>query len=106
MINPQLLQYVRAQRASGVSKEDISKALSSGGWSAADAAEAFQAIEGVSVAPPQPKPISPPAPVVQPRPVYAPKIKKRRVWPWFILIFIAFVAGVAWGGYIDTPSIA
>jgi len=44
MINPQLLNYVRAQRAAGVSKEEIIKALAGGGWSALDAQEAFAAL--------------------------------------------------------------
>lgn len=76
MINPQLLNYVRAQRAAGVPKEEIIKALSGGGWSAQDAQEAFAAIEGVQVPPQPPKPMPPPivqtpapAPVAQPRPV-------------------------------------
>ena len=74
MINPQLLNYVRAQRAAGISKEEIIKALGGGGWSAQDAGEAFAAIEGVQVPPaPRPAPLPPvaaptPAPVPQPRP--------------------------------------
>ncbi|MDP4020960.1 MAG: hypothetical protein Q8P58_02900 [Candidatus Adlerbacteria bacterium] len=62
MVNPQLLQYVRTQRAAGVSKEDIIKALAGGGWSAADALEAFTTIE----APPPPPPMTPKPPPVQP----------------------------------------
>ncbi len=76
MINPQLLNYVRAQRAAGVQREEIIKALAGGGWSAQDAQEAFAAIEGVQVPPVTPKPVPPPAPVTpvstpapQPRPV-------------------------------------
>ena len=80
MINPQLLNYVRAQRAAGVSKEEIIKALAGGGWSALDAQEAFAALEGVTVPPAAPRsappltqaPVQTPAP--QPRPVaQAPK---------------------------------
>jgi len=75
MINPQLLNYVRAQRQAGVPKEEIIKALSGGGWSAADAQDAFAAIEGVQVPPVSPKPPAPPVitpaptPTPQPRPV-------------------------------------
>ncbi len=66
MINPQLLNYVRAQRAAGVSREDIINALAGGGWSAQDANEAFAAIEGVQVPPAAPKPPPPPAQPIQP----------------------------------------
>lgn len=82
MVNPQLLQYVRAQRTAGISKEDIIKALAGGGWSASDAQEAFAAIDGPPPAPLAPKPPAPPpvqtsapaamsamSPAVQPRPV-------------------------------------
>ena len=58
MINPQLLDYVRAQRATGLSKDAITQALAAGGWSAQDANEAFMAIEGVKT-PPPPPPTSP-----------------------------------------------
>ncbi len=54
MINPQLLEYVRAQRASGLSKDAITQALAAGGWTAQDANEAFMAIEGVKTPPPPP----------------------------------------------------
>lgn len=72
MINPQLLNYVRAQRAAGVSKEEIIKALGGGGWSAQDAVEAFAAIEGVQV-PPAPRPAPPPPPVAAPTPAPQPR---------------------------------
>jgi hypothetical protein len=61
MINPQLLEYVRAQRAAGLSKDAITQALATGGWSAQDANEAFMAIEGVKTPPPPPP--SAPGPV-------------------------------------------
>src|SRR3989344_2722817 len=63
MVNPQLLQYVRAQKAAGVSKEDIVKALSGGGWTAQDAQEAFAAIDApppvLAQKPPPPPPQMP-----------------------------------------------
>jgi hypothetical protein len=65
MVNPQLLQYVRAQRAAGVSKEDIVKALATGGWSAQDANEAFAALD---VPPPPTAPKPPPPPPMQTTP--------------------------------------
>ncbi len=71
MINPQLLEYVRAQRANGLSKEAIIQALSAGGWTAADVNEAMMAIDGVKTPPPPP-----PAPEqfkpVQPRTIIPP----------------------------------
>ena len=120
MVNPQLLQYVRAQRAAGVSKEDVIKALGGGGWSATDAQEAFAAIEAPPPPPaaPRPAPLPPvtpapiqprPAPiatavpqpaamtmrpqptaVVQPRPSYAPQPRRRSRWPWVLLFLIIF----------------
>lgn len=75
MINPQLLNYVRAQRQAGVPREEIIKALAGGGWSATDAQDAFAAIEGVQVPPVAPKPVPPPmttpapTPAPQPRPI-------------------------------------
>ena len=67
MVSPQLLQYVRAQRAAGISKEEIIKALAGGGWSAADAQEAFAAIEAPAASPMAPKPPPPPT-AVAPKP--------------------------------------
>lgn len=132
MINPQLLNYVRAQRSAGVPKEEIIRALSGGGWSAQDANEAFAAIEGVQVPPaaprpapppitpapqpvvqqpivqqpaPQPHPIQPISPRVQPvatvqqRSVYSP-VRKRRVWPWLLLLVIFLFGGIAGGAYL------
>lgn len=141
MINPQLLNYVRAQRQAGVSKEAITKALAGGGWSAQDAEEAFAAIEGVTVPPQPPRPAPAPAPatkptpqpqvqvrpvqptqpvqamapqpapamaqtsvriqpqaVVQRTPAYA-QVKKRRVWPWLLLLIIFLFGGFAAGAY-------
>ncbi|HVV15495.1 MAG TPA: hypothetical protein VHD55_03805 [Candidatus Paceibacterota bacterium] len=63
MINPQLLDYVRAQRASGLSKEAITQALAQGGWTQQDVAEAFMAIDGVQTPPPPPPPPATPGPV-------------------------------------------
>lgn len=57
MINPQLLEYVRAQRTAGLSKEAIVQALAQGGWTPQDVNEAFMAIDGV-----QTPPVPPPAP--------------------------------------------
>jgi hypothetical protein len=146
MINPQLLNYVRAQRQAGVAKEEIIKALAGGGWSAQDAQEAFAAIEGVQVPPQPPKPMPPPvitpapAPVTQPRPMQpvAPQgamqppagmqpvqpavqpvqtsvriqpqpvvqrqpvytqVKKRRVWPWMLLLVLFLIGGFVGGAY-------
>lgn len=143
MVNPQLLTYVRAQRAAGVSKEEIVKALAGGGWSAVDAQEAFAAIDGPPAPPPAPKPVTPPvttapatppastmstmspamqsrpamtpmqtppmqpvsmrpqpAAVVQPRPVYAPAVKRRAKWPWVLLfLIIFFILGLGVGAY-------
>lgn len=128
MVNPQLLQYVRAQRTAGVSKEDIIKALAGGGWSAQDAQEAFAAVE-TPQPPVAPRPVPPPAPVVapqpvqvrsaptmvvtpqplssrmqpaavvQPRPGYTPQPKKRR-WPWvFFGLLLFFILGAGAGAY-------
>lgn len=139
MINPQLLNYVRAQRQAGVSKEDIIKALAGGGWSAQDAQEAFAALEGVQVPPsaaPNPplqpaqasqsvspavrqpatatspvQPIEPrssiriqPQPVVQPRPVYAQAIPRRRFFPVFLLSLLCTLGGFAGGAYLVLES--
>jgi len=125
MINPQLLNYVRAQRQAGVPKEEIIKALSGGGWSAADAQDAFAAIEGVQVPPVSPKPPAPPVitpappqpmaqpvsqplqatirtqpqPVVQRQPVYAQVVKKRRIGPWIFMLFLFLIIGFIGGAY-------
>lgn len=70
MTNPQLLEYVRVQRANGLSKEAIIQALSAGGWTAADVNEAMMAIDGVTTPPPPPPP---PASVpMQPRTIIPP----------------------------------
>ena len=72
MINPQLLDYVRAQRAAGLSKDAITQALAAGGWTTQDANEAFMAIEGVKT-PPPPPPASPATPgPVAPRVITPP----------------------------------
>ena len=132
MVNPQLLQYVRAQRAAGVSKEDIIKALGGGGWSATDAQEAFAVIEAppppaaprpaplppVTPAPVQqrPTPIAAPQPaamtvrpqsaaVIQPRPSYAPQPRRRSRWPWVLLfLIIFFVLGMGAGAYVAVTN--
>jgi len=41
MITPQLIDFVRKQRATGISKADIEKSLAQNGWTPADIAEAF-----------------------------------------------------------------
>ncbi len=69
MINQQLLEYVRAQKSTGLSREAITQALASGGWTADDVREAFMAIDGVST-PPAPTP--PPPQQVAPRVVVPP----------------------------------
>lgn len=64
MINPQLLEYVRAQRSAGLSKDAIVQALAQGGWTPQDVNEAFMAIDGVQTPPPPPPAPAPVAPRV------------------------------------------
>jgi hypothetical protein len=64
MINQQLLEYVRAQRAAGLPKEAIIQALAAGGWTTQDVNEAFMAIDGVRTPPPPPPPVQPVTPRV------------------------------------------
>ena len=136
MINPQLLEYIRAQRAAGLSKDAITQALAAGGWNSQDANEAFMAIEGVKTPPPPPpaapgpaapRTITPPPTTpamqqpmggqmqpmggqmgttppaaVQPRPMMAASelstapggVKKRRKWPWILLIILLVIIGL------------
>jgi hypothetical protein len=121
MINQQLLDYVRAQRSAGLSKEAITQALSAGGWTPNDVNEAFMAIEGVRTPPPPPGPplqpivprtiVPPPgAPMPQStpqmvqRPIVAASefstapmgVRRRRVWPLltFFIIILLIVGGV------------
>ncbi|HVZ76093.1 MAG TPA: hypothetical protein VG934_02355 [Candidatus Paceibacterota bacterium] len=76
MINPQLLEYVRAQRAAGLSKEVITQALAAGGWTPGDVTEAFMAIDGVqkppTPPPPAPAPVAPAPRAVTPPPMGMP----------------------------------
>jgi hypothetical protein len=117
MINEQVLAYIRAELAQGVSREAIKKALSTGGWSETDMTEAFGAIDGVKK--PTPPPPPPPAPmrpvsispVRQPVPSIstissAPVMERRRkVWPLVLLLFILILLGVAAAAYFLYPSL-
>ncbi len=58
MANQQLVDYIKAQRAAGVSRPDLDKALTTAGWSAADMASAYAAADGIV----PPAPVSAPAP--------------------------------------------
>ncbi len=73
MINPQLVEYVRVQRANGLSKEAILQALAAGGWTPADVQEAMAALDGVKM---PPTAVPPPAPSsgtpLQPRVIVPP----------------------------------
>lgn len=71
MINQQLLDYVRAQRSAGLSKEAITQALAAGGWTQTDVTEAFMALDGVKTPPPPPPP-SPTAAPMPPRVIVPP----------------------------------
>lgn len=124
MINPQLLEYVRAQRSQSLSKEAIVKALAVGGWTYQDVEEAFMAIEGVQTPPkappPPPRTIIPPpvtpASIIVPTPTTRPVIAasefstapvaKKRGWMGFsiLLIFLLIVAGVTAWVYFN-PSV-
>jgi hypothetical protein len=137
MINQQLIEYVRAQRSNGLSKEAIIQALGAGGWTSNDVNEAFMAIDGVKTPPPPPPPPTPnfqnpprtivPPPGAQtpmgttsampgaaptptppaPRPVVAAsefstaQVKKRRSWPW-VLLLILFVLIIGGGVFYAT----
>lgn len=72
MVNQQLLEYVRAQRTAGLSKEAIIKAAAPGGWTPEDLQEVFDTLDGVKkppVAPLQPPPAPhTPAPAAAPVP--------------------------------------
>jgi len=65
MINEDLLSYTRGQLKAGATRDDIKKALATGGWSEQDAKEAFDAIDGVMVPPAAPVPMAPKALAVQ-----------------------------------------
>ena len=69
MVNQQLLEYVRAQRTAGLSKEAIIKAAAAGGWTSADLEEIFAALDGTAkpAAPVPPPPPPPPPPAAQPQ---------------------------------------
>ncbi|HVV39213.1 MAG TPA: hypothetical protein VHD31_02705 [Candidatus Paceibacterota bacterium] len=95
MINPQLLEYVRAQRAAGLSKDAITQALAQGGWSSQDANEAFMAIEGVKTPPPAPAAPGPVAPRVLTPPTAVPGTAINPVTP---------AAQAPMGGQIPTAA--
>ena len=117
MINEQLLAYVRAQRAAGVSKDAIIAALAQGGWTSQDVNEAFAAIEGVRIV--QPPPMQPPVqsmpgaqpmqtsvsplPATQPIIVRTPnalpvqpKKKRRGTFIMFLLFLIVLAGAGVW----------
>jgi hypothetical protein len=114
MINQQLLDYVRAQRSAGLSKEAILQALAAGGWTQNDVTEAFMALDGVktppspppppppqTAAPLQPRVIIPPsgaaAPAEQPRPSLAPAefstapVRRRSSFSFYLLLLVLLV---------------
>ena len=135
MINEQLVQYVRAQRTNGLTKEAITAALAEGGWTSTDVNEAFMAIDGVSTPPPTPKPtpvaprtiIPPPgaAPVTSTpignisstpleRPTMAPSeltgaSAPKKKSSWFLIILILLFVFIIGGGIavaVFNPALA
>src|SRR3989344_2979032 len=80
MVNPELLNYVRGQIGAGVPRDQIKKALATGGWTEEDANGAFFVIDGVRTytappAPPSPPPLVPTIgvnPNYHPQPAVAP----------------------------------
>ena len=70
MINQQLLDYIRKQRAAGFSKQDITTSLGTAGWLIADINVAFAQTEETPPAPSLPSVAAPPPivpPIIQPQ---------------------------------------
>jgi hypothetical protein len=131
MVNPELLNYVRGQLGAGISRDQIKKALATGGWSDQDASDAFNVIDGVRLPPSVPPPPPPtnigvnPAyqapgvssptyqapPAMQPgvsmgaRPPLSSSVSmsKRRSFPWTPIIVLVIVALVGFAFYMAFP---
>lgn len=129
MANQQLVDYIKAQRAAGVSRPDLDKALTTAGWSAADMAAAYAAADGI--VPPPPVSVPAPKPVVPAQPLQSVQTFRssplepsasvmtqttmqmnvqgtpRRGWGMLlsILIPIVLLAGAAAAAYLFVPQV-
>lgn len=129
MANQQLVDYIKAQLAAGVTKPDLQKAVTTAGWSMQDSNEAFLVAEGkapmVSQAPAQPmQPVQPvqmaqPAPATirpmgavaaTPNPRITPQIEMperspaRSLWLWVVLAVVLLFAAAA-AAYQYVPAV-
>src|SRR3989344_7102603 len=91
MINQKIEEYVKARQASGVTREDIRKALLIGGWNEKDIGEAFAAADGTRVPaapPPPPTPRTVMSAVASSTPV---QMRKKRTSPLLIFLFVVIL---------------
>jgi hypothetical protein len=85
MVNLQLLDYVRQQRATGISDDDIKKVLATQGWSGSDVDDVFVAVKSASGS----------SASVQGGSV---TVSRGRRWLWIVVtvIMILFLLAVGW----------
>ncbi len=102
MVSPQLLDYIRQQLATGVSKEEIIQALVTTGWQGQDINDAFSTI-GTQSAPPQIQE-TPVATIVQSTVTQNDSPHGRKRWP-IILITIVILLLVSGGVVLAAPSL-
>ncbi|MES2203162.1 MAG: hypothetical protein V4474_02500 [Patescibacteria group bacterium] len=117
MANQQLVDYIKAQVAAGVSRLDLEKAVTSAGWSPKDSAEAFAVAEGrapaapvvpqAPVTPAAPRPIAP----VQPQPMRPATVQmdvvrapRSLMWLW-VLLGIVVIGIIAAAAYFFVPQV-
>ena len=109
MAYQQLIDYIKTQGATGVTKPDIRKALVDVGWKLTDIDEAFDVVEGKA----------PSAPIVRPQPMPVqqgpvidldekPVVEKKRgsgIFMWTILI-ILILTSTAVAAYLFVPGLS
>ncbi len=122
MIYPQLLDYIRQQRAAGVPKDSIKQALVASGWTTPEIEDTFNAFENVPKAPLTPPPFTPPAsaPITKPILTHSPimtgehvqtatvtarSARKRSHAPWIVSGILAIVILAGAGVAFADPSL-
>jgi hypothetical protein len=108
MVTPELVSYIRSEKAKGFSRDILKPVLINAGWSSQDVDEAFALVEAPVVTPVVPPPVVPSIELLKENPVgsYSNSVQhhtlEKKTFLFAAIILLILIAGVAYSYYVNS----